>query len=102
MLIEVVKQKRKRCICAPHIFGPEDVWSKHGGQIDGGHFIQVLIAGGVVQQVEEQLQKAAVGCWQQHEEQLKGFDLTVLVQSIRLIPVLIKEGELWTEHIRNE
>lgn len=62
----------------------------------------MLIAGGVVQQVEEQLQKSAIGCWEQHEEQLKCFDLTILVKSIRLIPVLIKEGELWAESMKSE
>lgn len=76
------------------------MWSKHGGQIDGGHLINVLIAGGVMQQVQQQLQETAVGCWQQHEKQLKCFNLTILVRSICLVPLLVKVGQVWLQHIK--
>ena len=80
---------------APYVLGPDDVRGEHGGQVDGGHLVGVLVAGGVVQQVQQQLQQAAVGRWQQHEEQLEGLDLTLLVGNIRLVPLLVKQSAFW-------
>lgn len=94
------KSRNPGCTSGPHILWPDDVWRKHCGQIDGGHFIDVLIARGVMQQVEQQLQKAAVGRRQQHEKQLKRFNLTILVRSVCLVPFLIKAGELWSQHMK--
>lgn len=48
----VVKVDSGWCTYGPHILWPDDVWSKHRGQIDGGHLVKVLIAGGVMQQVK--------------------------------------------------
>lgn len=60
----------------------------------------MLIASSVVQQVQQQLQQAAVGWWEQHEKQLKCLNLAVLVRHIRLIPLIIKASQLWTQQIR--
>lgn len=36
---------------------PEDVWSKHEGQVEGGHLVLVLLLGGVVKQVQQQFEQ---------------------------------------------
>ena len=80
-----------------HRFWPKDVWCKHGGQVEGGHFVEVLIAGRVVQEVEQQLQEAAIGWRQQHEEQLKRLDLTLLVRDVRLVPRRIQTSQFCSQ-----
>lgn len=66
------------------------MWGKHCGEIDGRHLVDVLISSSVVQQVQQQFQQAAVGWWEQHEKQLKGFNLVFLVGHICLVPSFIK------------
>ena len=68
---------------------------EHGSQVDGGHLVGVLVAGGVVQQIQEQLEHAAVGRGQQHEEQLEGLDLPLLVGHVSLVPPLVKQSAFW-------
>ena len=75
---------------------------KHGSQVDGGHLVGVLVAGGVVQQIQEQLEHAAVGRGQQHEEQLEGLDLPLLVGHVGLVPVLVKESAFWEKATRKK
>lgn len=43
---------------------------EHEGEVEGGHFVLVLLLGGVVEQVQDQFEEAAVGLGQQQEEEL--------------------------------
>lgn len=45
----------KKWAWKPYIFWPDDVWSKHCGEIDSRHLVDVLIASSVIQQVKQQL-----------------------------------------------
>lgn len=66
---------------------------EHGGEIDGGHLVDLLISSGVVEQVEQQLQQAAVGRRQQHEQQLERLDLPLLVRDVGLVALIVEEGQ---------
>lgn len=37
--------------------GPEDVWGKHEGQVEGRHLVLVLLLGSVVEQVQQQFEQ---------------------------------------------
>lgn len=60
----------------------------------------MLIAGSVVQQIQQQLQQAAIGCREQHEKQLKCLNLAFLVRHSCLIPLIIKASQIWKQQIR--
>lgn len=77
-----------------YIFGPYDVWCKHECQVEGGHFVFVLLLGGLIQQVQQQFEEAAIGWRQQHEEKLQRFDLTLFVRHGRLVASLIEQRDL--------
>ena len=77
-----------------YILGPDDVRCEHGGQVDGRHLVDVLVACGVVQQVQQELQEAAVSWRQEHEEQLERFDPPRLVGDVRLIALGIEASQL--------
>lgn len=83
-----------------YIFGPDDVWSKHCSKINCWHLADVLIAGSVVQQIQEQFQQAAIGCRKQHEKQLICLYLAFLVRYTCLISLIIKARQLWKQQIR--
>ena len=97
-----IQKGRTKSTKSLYIFGPDDVWSKHCGEINRRHLVDVLIASSVVKQVQQQFQQAAVGWWEQHEKQLKCLDLAFLVRHIRLIPLIIKESELWKWQMREK
>lgn len=71
--------------------GPEDVWSEHDGQVEGGHLVLVLLLGGVVQQVQQQFEQQAVGLREQQQEQLQRLRLTLLVGDRGLVAMLIQQ-----------
>lgn len=77
----------------PYALGPDDVRGEHGGQVDGRHLVDLLVASGVVEQVQQQLQQAAVGRRQQHEEQLEGLDLPLLVGDAGLVALVVEAGQ---------
>lgn len=75
--------------------GPEDMRREHEGQVEGRHLVLVLLPGGVVEQVQQQLQQRAVCGGQQQEQQLQSFDLTLFVGHRRLVTVLVKQSHVW-------
>lgn len=75
--------------------GPEDVRGEHEGQVVCRHLVLVLQLGGVVQQVQQQLEQRAVGRRQQQEEQLQRLDLALLVGNRRLVAVLVEQRHVW-------
>lgn len=83
-----------------HFFGPDDMWSKHCGKINCWHLVDVLIAGSVVQQIQEQFQQAAIGCRKQHEKQLICLYLSLFVRHTCLISLIIKASQFWKQQIR--
>ena len=77
-----------------HVSGPEDVGGEHEGQVEGGHLVLVLLLGSVVEQLQEQLEQRAVGGGEQHEEELQGLNLTLLVRHRRLVALLVEAGHV--------
>lgn len=67
---------------------------KHESQVEGGHFVFVLMLGGLIEQVQQQFEEAAVGWREQHEEKLQGFDLALFVRRGRLVALLVKQCHL--------
>ena len=70
---------------------------EHEGQVVGGHLVGVLPLGGVVEQLQEQLEQRAVGGREQHEEQLQRLDLPLFVRHRRLVAPLIEAGHICSE-----
>lgn len=66
---------------------------EHGGEVDGGHLVDLLVTRGVVEQVEQQLQQAAVGRRQQHQQQLERLDLPLLVRDAGLVALIVEAGQ---------
>lgn len=62
-----------------------------------GHLVFVLLFGGVVEQVQQQFEEGSVGGGQQHQQQLQGLDLTLLIRRTRLIALIVKQGQLCTD-----
>lgn len=77
-----------------YVFGPYDVRCEHESQVEGGHLVFVLLLGGLVEQVQQQLEEAAVGWREQHEEELQGFDLALFVRHRRLVAFLVELRDL--------
>ncbi len=53
-----------------YVLGPDDVRGEHEGEVMCGHLVLVLLFGGVVEQVQQQLEQGSVGGGQQHQQQL--------------------------------
>lgn len=60
----------------------------------GRHLVLVLLLGGLVEQVQQQLEQTAVGCGKDQKQQLQGFNLALFVWSAGLIPLLIKQSQV--------
>lgn len=77
-----------------YIFGPDDMRCEHERQVEGGHFVFILLLGGLIEQVKQQFEEAAVGWRQQHEEKLQSFQLALFVRHGRLVAFLVEQRDL--------
>lgn len=73
------------------------MWGEHEREVVRGHLVFVLLFGGVIEQVQQELEERAVGRGQQEQEQLQGLDLTLLIRQARLIPSLVEQVQLCGE-----
>ncbi len=77
-----------------YVLGPDNVRGEHEGEVVRGHLVLVLLFGGVVEQVQQQLEQGSVGGGQQQQQQLQRLDLTLLIRQTRLVALIVEQVQL--------
>lgn len=73
------------------------MWGEHECEVVRRHLVLVLLFGGVIEQVQQELEERSVSRGQQEQEQLQRLDLTLLIRQTRLIPSLVEQVQLCRE-----